>query len=978
VLLAAFTALAEAAGAPGFQRFMSSVCTVEPCEPGRLTARSVSALADARMSTDMYGAWLTLVMLTVDLVFALAGGLLIWRRPTDRMAVFSGFVLLLTANVIPCFSLLIDDELTVLKSVSVVVSIAGLTGLALFLFVFPDGEFKPPWTRWVAVALIAATLPEAFVPVDQMQAYKQFIVLLVVGAFMGGAVGQIKRYQLSTATQKMQTKWTATGIAAALGVYSSAAVANVYWFHDPLSSGLLITTGFAGLTLIPLSIAVALLRYRLYDVDEVIGRTLVYASLTACTIAIYVFVVAYVGSLFDTDGSLNGRPLLIHLVGAGLVAVLFQPLRQGLQRSANRLLYGRRDEPYAVLSELGRRLEAPGDPAAMLPSVAETVVRALRLPYGAIFMATHGAMVEVARVGNAVPEPLRMPLLHRGEAVGELLVGHRGRKEPFGPADRRLLDDLARQAATVVEAVRLTSEVQRNEKRFRALVERSSDMITLQGPDGVFKYVSPSSRWLLGYEPAELVGRNLLQAVHVDDAALLGRQFEDLLARPGAVASARYRMQHRDGTWHWVDATARNLLDEPSVESIVVNRREVTAEVEAKQVLEQRVAERTRELTALLEVAQSVGSTLELKPLLQLILDQLGAVVPYSWAAVLVVEDDDLIALDQSGPMRAAELPLLRHGLSDWGLAWNILSEGKPVRIADIRSQEPLARVFQDIFGDALETSLASVRACMLVPLVANGRTIGIFSIAHEQPGHHSGEHARLALAFAQQAAVAIENARLFEAVRGMAAFEERQRLARELHDSVSQALYAIALTTAAAGDRLHKRDLPSTSRLLKQVRQLSRGGLAEMRALIFELRAESLEEEGLIAALTKHAAAVEARHELSIQTSLGVEPSVPLSTKEALYRIAQEALHNVVKHSGARKAEVRLQVERDGVALEVRDSGRGFDAQSAFPGHLGLRSMRERAEAVGATFEVKSAPDSGTVIRVRVPQEAPTVSRSE
>ena len=153
----------------------------------------------------------------------------------------------------------------------------------------------------------------------------------------------------------------------------------------------------------------------------------------------------------------------------------------------------------------------------------------------------------------------------------------------------------------------------------------------------------------------------------------------------------------------------------------------------------------------------------------------------------------------------------------------------------------------------------------------------------------------------------------------------------------------------------------------LEYVLSLSEAGLAEMRALIFELRPEALESEGLNSALEKQAAALRARHGINVRTSLGEEPALPPETKEALYRIAQEALQNTVKHAGA--ANVNLGVGRaDGsVTLDVSDNGSGFDPAGDFPGHLGLRSMRERAESLGGTLQIESAPGEGTRIRVRI-----------
>jgi PAS domain S-box-containing protein len=216
-----------------------------------------------------------------------------------------------------------------------------------------------------------------------------------------------------------------------------------------------------------------------------------------------------------------------------------------------------------------------------------------------------------------------------------------------------------------------------------------------------------------------------------------------------------------------------------------------------------------------------------------------------------------------------------------------------------------------------------------------------------------------------------IENERLYREARGKAALEERQRLARELHDSVSQALYAIALNASAA-EAVRERDPGRLRELIGEVAGLAEAGLAETRALIFELRPESLEREGLVAALEKQAAAVRARHGLDVRCRLGEEPSVSLTVKEVLYRIAQEALQNVVKHARARAVELALADDARGLALRVGDDGVGFDPTGSFPGHLGLGSMRERAAAVGGSVEFESAPGRGTTVVARVPPGRP------
>ena len=208
----------------------------------------------------------------------------------------------------------------------------------------------------------------------------------------------------------------------------------------------------------------------------------------------------------------------------------------------------------------------------------------------------------------------------------------------------------------------------------------------------------------------------------------------------------------------------------------------------------------------------------------------------------------------------------------------------------------------------------------------------------------------------------------LYEQAQELAALQERQRLARELHDSVSQALYGMSLGAHTAREALESSDPEQALASIDYVLALAEAGLAEMRALIFELRPESLETEGLVAALTRHVAVLRARYKLAVEADLADEPDLSLERKQALYRIAQEALHNIVKHARASTVVLRLARQEREILLEVRDNGKGFDPTGPFPGHLGLRSMRERATKMGGTLTIESAPRQGTCLGVRVP----------
>jgi signal transduction histidine kinase len=221
--------------------------------------------------------------------------------------------------------------------------------------------------------------------------------------------------------------------------------------------------------------------------------------------------------------------------------------------------------------------------------------------------------------------------------------------------------------------------------------------------------------------------------------------------------------------------------------------------------------------------------------------------------------------------------------------------------------------------------------------------------------------------AMADQATSAVDYARLLGASRDKVALEERQRLARDLHDSVSQAVYGIALGARSAQELLAK-DPSQLREPLEYILRLSEAALAEMRALIFELRPEALEREGLTGALKHHTAVLRSRYGIAVDESLAGEPTMSWESKQALYRIAQEALHNAGRH--ARATRVRIALSQDGasIRLEVSDNGVGFDTGSEHPGHFGLNTMRERATELGGSLEIDSRPEAGTTVLAIIP----------
>jgi signal transduction histidine kinase len=276
----------------------------------------------------------------------------------------------------------------------------------------------------------------------------------------------------------------------------------------------------------------------------------------------------------------------------------------------------------------------------------------------------------------------------------------------------------------------------------------------------------------------------------------------------------------------------------------------------------------------------------------------------------------------------------------------------------------------REVSGYQLLAHIPDLRSEMAVPMVAGDRLIGVLDVQSSKSNRFTDTDVYIMAMLADLIAVAVQNARLYTQAQELAALEERTRLARELHDSVSQALYGIGLGARTAR-MLLERDPSRLREPLEYVLSLAEAGLAEMRALIFELRPESLEQEGLITALSKQAASLQARHNIQVRTEFCEEPPFGIDAKETLYRIAREALHNTVKHAQATQVELHLTSRDDGFLLSIRDNGVGFDASGTFPGHLGLKSMRERTARMNGTFEVHSQPGEGTHILVHVPRPA-------
>jgi signal transduction histidine kinase len=395
----------------------------------------------------------------------------------------------------------------------------------------------------------------------------------------------------------------------------------------------------------------------------------------------------------------------------------------------------------------------------------------------------------------------------------------------------------------------------------------------------------------------------------------------------------------------------------------------------AEAVLQQRVEERTSELNRLLAITNNLASSLDMDVLMGTLFDELAHIVPYDSGAIfMATSQDSMTVLHYRGPIHPEF-----SSVTTWPISHHhaeVFATRRPLFIGNVMGDEPAAVAFRDL-GEALKLDRANTHivSWIGVPIVSKDAVIGLLALDSSQPHAFTEQHAILAWGVAQQAGMAFENARLHTHSVQAAASAERSRLARDLHDSVSQAVFSMALGART----MQELAVIAPERVLEplpHVISMAEAALTEMRALIFELRPESLQEEGLLAALRKHMASLRARHGLQvIERFCEIEPSIDIALKEALYRISLEAMHNTVKHARAKSMTVRLH-DDDVLLLAIEDDGIGFDPSVVPPGHYGLKTMRERVAPYGGSVQIQSQPGAGTRVIASVPKHAQVLAR--
>ncbi|MDL1896391.1 GAF domain-containing sensor histidine kinase [Anaerolineae bacterium CFX7] len=444
---------------------------------------------------DTYALLLLSLKLLCVAVFFIVAFYIFWRKADDWLAILVSMLLLVLPHT---FNLVGYTENwfvyaspwdKLLYALDALFNGLGFVLLFFVFFLFPDGRFVPRWTRWFALLSlvpVGAIFVSEFLPMqiawDDSYSWLA-VILFFLGLLLLATWSQIYRYRkVSTPAQQAQTRIVVLGLVTLVTLLTLLLLVSAFSvpfispsFGDtPLGALTSFLVSSFALTLLPLAFGVAMLRDQLWQSERVLNRAFVYFALTTILILVYVFIIAALSEIFRAVNN-----FLIAAIATGVVALLFQPLRERLQRGINRFLYGQRAEPFTVLNQLGAQLENSITPDTALPLIVETIARTMRVPYAEITLTTDSRLqtTSVLYPPSAVHRPLSeletFPLRYQNETIGELKIARRAPNENFSAADIQLLENLARQAGAVAYTARLNTQLQQS--REKIIAERENE-----------------------------------------------------------------------------------------------------------------------------------------------------------------------------------------------------------------------------------------------------------------------------------------------------------------------------------------------------------------------------------------------------------------------------------------------------------------------------------------------------------------------
>lgn len=509
-------------------------------------------------------------------------------------------------------------------------------------------------------------------------------------------------------------------------------------------------------------------------------------------------------------------------------------------------------------------------------------------------------------------------------------------------------------------SIQKRTETAEHEYFFRTTFERAAVGIAHIGPSGLWLRVNQKLCEISGYQEHELENMGVREIAHPDDAEALIDVFRQLINGETQSLTAEKRFIHKTGAVIWgnLTASAVHTQDGRFLYSILVFE-----DISQRKQVEIAEREQRTLANAIHDTAIALTSTLDFNEVIERIFVNIGRLVPHDAANLMLVNDQQEVYVVRAEGYIKSGLPQLKEALSTMRLP---LASAEILRDMAQTRTTVLITDWQDKGMWSSLPGMDAIRSMLAVPILSRDQVIGFLKLHSLTPNFFTSRQAELLQAFALQAAIAIQNSRAIEQAKVLAAAHERQRLARDLHDEVTQTLFTANVMVESL-PRVFQQQPGSVPKLLTQLAILTRGALAEMRTLLLELRPEQLPNIHLPTQLRQLVDAVKGRKRLEVHLEMDDGIQFPTDIQITFYRIAQEALNNIVKHSRASRVEISLLATEQQLLMQIIDNGVGFDIEQKRKTSMGVGmfSMSERADAIGAEFELVSRLKQGTTVQV-------------
>lgn len=622
----------------------------------------------------------------------------------------------------------------------------------------------------------------------------------------------------------------------------------------------------------------------------------------------------------------------------------------------------------------------------------------LRTVYGLSLSLVLLAAALVFVVGMTITRAVTRPVQQLMKVAAAVRNGNYTVRAPVTGEDELAVLTLAMNAmvhslaVSRAELEHALAETERSEKKYRLLTDNANDIIFAIDTDHRITFINPAVRRLLGYEPDDLIGQPT-SVVLTEETLRQVQQNDGWETREPESVTVDIAVRAVDGRIvpMEINSTVLRMNGEPvglhGIARDMTERHRMEQELRRLHAQDQR---RVDQLVTVNEVGRKIAALQPLDALLPHLVQMLGKTFCYDHVRILLVTEAGELGTAASWSKRGghdvtvsaangASALLVGESMASMPLscAVDLVDGSAAASVARSSPADVSPLALRALEGDAgwvagsgrPEDDAATRFTEVAVPVRTKSQVLGVLDIRGAADGGVDESDIFTLQTLADQIAVAIENARLYEAGQQLAVSEERNRLARELHDSVTQELFSMTMIAGSLPKLIAAKPDKALERS-GRLYELARGALAEMRALLFALRPAALQEEGLVSAVTKHAAGFENQEGVQVHVEIARDCRLPQAVEEALYRVTQEALNNIAKHARAKTAWITLAIEDDRTTLTIRDDGVGIDPAALPAGGvtMGLKNMRERVEGLGGTCIVERTPGAGTTIRAIVP----------